>query len=83
MYVHICSFPVLYIMDDYIPLLLPIYQVSYISHFAAPSQGVRNIYASVISPNEVNLMWMPPYLQNWNGVLTNYTVGECIWKCWE
>ena len=30
--------------------------------------------APTISPNNVTVMWMPPELENWNGILTNYTV---------
>ena len=43
---------------------------------AAPSQGVQNISATATSATEVRVSWRPPELQAWNGVLTNYTIGE-------
>lgn len=30
--------------------------------------------APTITPNNVTVMWMPPELVNWNGILTSYTV---------
>ena len=42
--------------------------------FVAPSEGVQDVTAPTISPNNVTVMWMPPELENWNGILTNYTV---------
>ena len=69
-YLHILS---CYVLGDYLPLLLS----NFVSHSEAPSQGVRDISAPVVSSNDINLMWMPPKLQNWNGILTNYTVGKC------
>ena len=50
--------------------------INFVSHSEAPSQGVRDISAPVVSPNDIIVMWMPPELQNWNGILTNYTVGR-------
>ena len=51
--------------------------INFVSHSEAPSQGVRDTSAPVVSPNDIIVMWMPPELQNWNGILTNYTVGKC------
>ena len=58
----------------------------YLIH-TAPSSGVRNITAPDIQPNSVTLNWNPPPIRDWNGELTNYSVGEessistCVRTC--
>ena len=50
----------------------------FVLYSKAPSQGVHDVMAPVISPNEISLMWIPPKMENWNGILTNYTVGNIL-----
>lgn len=55
------------------------YICTYVTHtyvVAAPFQGVQNVSATATSATEVRVTWRPPELEFWNGVLTNYTVGE-------
>lgn len=34
-----------------------------------------NFSISVISPNSVDLFWLPPNPDYWNGIITNYTIS--------
>ena len=43
-------------------------------HSTAPGAPVNNFTVDVISATSVELSWLPPDPQLWNGVITNYTV---------
>ena len=42
--------------------------------YTAPGAPIRNFTVEVISATSVELSWLPPDPQLWNGVITNYTV---------
>ena len=42
--------------------------------YTAPGAPVRNFTVEVISATSVELSWLPPDPQLWNGVITDYTV---------
>lgn len=44
------------------------------SHSVAPGASVLNFTVEVVSATRVELSWLPPDPQFWNGRITNYTV---------
>lgn len=43
-------------------------------HSVAPGASVLNFTVEVVSATRVELSWLPPDPQQWNGRITNYTV---------
>ena len=43
--------------------------------YTAPGAPVNNFTVDVISATSVELSWLPPDPQLWNGVITNYTLA--------
>ena len=41
---------------------------------SGPSLAIESIYVSIVSSSSVNLTWIPPPRESWNGILTSYTV---------
>lgn len=41
---------------------------------ARPSESLQNLSVSILSPSSVQLSWILPPRESWNGVITNYTV---------
>ena len=39
-----------------------------------PSLAIESVHISIVSPSSVNILWIPPPRESWNGILTNYTV---------
>ena len=42
--------------------------------FVAPSQVVRNVTAEALSPTSLRLRWYPSDVDEWNGIITRYTI---------
>ena len=47
-------------------------------NITAPSEGVQNVTSTVLSSTEIEIQWLPPNLDSWNGILTNYTIGMWV-----
>ena len=43
-------------------------------YYIGPSLSVESVEVSVMSSSSVNISWLPPPREHWNGVLTSYTV---------
>lgn len=43
-------------------------------YFVAPSDTVRNVSIELLSPTSVRLFWTPSSAEEWNGVITSYTI---------
>ena len=41
---------------------------------AAPSQPVQNVTAEPTSPTSLRVRWFPSDLDDWNGIITRYTI---------
>ena len=44
--------------------------------FAAPSAGVTDVQASVNSSTVITVSWLPPTVENWNGIITSYNISK-------
>ena len=46
----------------------------YSSSFTAPTSPVANLTAETLSPTSMRLRWLPPSQDEWNGIITRYTI---------
>ena len=44
------------------------------AHSVAPGASVYNLMVEIVYATQVELSWLPPDTQLWNGMITNYTV---------
>lgn len=42
--------------------------------FIAPAQGVINVTVESLSPTSLRLRWLPPSQNEWNGIISRYTI---------
>ena len=42
--------------------------------YSVPGESVQNVTVMVQSPTSVAISWYPPNVQEWNGIVTGYTI---------